>query len=253
MRQPGGGKIRKRMSLRNSFLHSSSVSLSERILILRCRDSRRTTFASSSKALEYARRYSDFSKSDRERTLVSGLGIPLYKRNHVLSLYRGEQKYLFLTLLHHTNSFLIWHFFATLTPNPGSPATQVLYVSTVSNTPRTILVVDDFDDTRLLLRTWLERRGFRVVEAANGIQAINQAEAESPDLIIMDMQMPQLDGLSATRRIRKSLESVPIVAVSAYGADQFRELALAAGCNEYVSTPFEPATLEGIISSLVQR
>jgi len=120
--------------------------------------------------------------------------------------------------------------------------------------PRTILVVDDFDDTRLLLRTWLERRGFRVVEAENGFEAINQAESESPDLIIMDMQMPQLDGLSATRRIRnlKSLDSVPIVAVSAYGADQFRAQALAAGCNEYVSTPFEPATLEGIIRSLVQ-
>ena len=66
--------------------------------------------------------------------------------------------------------------------------------------------------------------------------------------------MPQLDGLSATRRIRnlKALDSVPIVAVSAYGADQFREQALAAGCNEYVSTPFEPATLEGIIQALVQ-
>ena len=126
-------------------------------------------------------------------------------------------------------------------------------MSTATNGPRTILVVDDFDDTRLLLRTWLERRGFRVVEAENGIQAINQAETESPDLIIMDMQMPQLDGLSATRRIRelKSMTSVPIVAVSAYGADQFRELALAAGCNEYVSTPFEPATLEGIIRNLV--
>jgi CheY-like chemotaxis protein len=126
-------------------------------------------------------------------------------------------------------------------------------MSTATNGPRTILVVDDFDDTRLLLRTWLERRGFRVVEAENGIQAINQAETESPDLIIMDMQMPQLDGLSATRRIRKleSMNSVPIVAVSAYGADQFRELALAAGCNEYVSTPFEPATLEGIIRNLV--
>jgi len=121
------------------------------------------------------------------------------------------------------------------------------------NEPRTILVVDDFDDTRLLLRTWLERRGFRVVEAENGIQAINRAETEAPDLIIMDMQMPELDGLSATRRIRKSLDSVPILAVSAYGADQFREQALAAGCNEYVSTPFEPATLEGIIRSLVQR
>jgi CheY-like chemotaxis protein len=126
-------------------------------------------------------------------------------------------------------------------------------MSTATNGPRTILVVDDFDDTRLLLRTWLERRGFRVIEAENGIQAINQAETESPDLIIMDMQMPQLDGLAATRRIRKleSMNSVPIVAVSAYGADQFRELALAAGCNEYVSTPFEPATLEGIIRNLV--
>ena len=124
----------------------------------------------------------------------------------------------------------------------------------MSNVPRTVLVVDDFDDTRLLLRTWLERRGFRVVEAENGIEAIQRAETESPDLIIMDMQMPQLDGLSATRRIRdlKSLSSVPIVAVSAYGADQFREQALAAGCDEYVSTPFEPATLEGIIRSLVR-
>lgn len=144
-------------------------------------------------------------------------------------------------------------FFATLAPPPGSPATQGATMGTAANIPRTILVVDDFDDTRLLLRTWLERRGFRVVEAENGIQAINQAETEAPDLIIMDIQMPELDGLSATRRIRKSLDSVPILAVSAYGADQFREQALAAGCNEYVSTPFEPVTLEGIIRSLVQR
>ena len=124
----------------------------------------------------------------------------------------------------------------------------------MSNIPRTVLVVDDFADSRLLLRTWFERRGFRVVEAENGLEAINQAETESPDLIIMDMQMPQLDGLSATRRIRdlKSPDYVPIVAVSAYGADQFREQALAAGCDEYVSTPFEPATLEGIIRSLVR-
>jgi CheY-like chemotaxis protein len=126
-------------------------------------------------------------------------------------------------------------------------------MSTATKDPRTILVVDDFDDTRLLLRTWLERRGFRVVEAANGLQAIKQAESESPDLIIMDVQMPHLDGLSATRRIRglKAMRSVPIVAVSAYGAEQFRDQALAAGCDEYVSTPFEPATLEGIIRSLV--
>jgi len=118
---------------------------------------------------------------------------------------------------------------------------------------RPVLVVDDFDDTRLLLRTWLERRGFRVIEAEDGIEAVTRAQSEAPDLIIMDVEMPQLDGLSATRRIRKikELGAVPIVAVSAYGADQFREPALAAGCNDYVSTPFEPEALEGIIRSLV--
>ena len=102
-----------------------------------------------------------------------------------------------------------------------------------SHQPRTILVVDDFDDTRLLLRTWLERKGFRVIEAEDGLQAVAVAQKERPDLIIMDLEMPRLDGLTATRRIRKvkELETVPVVAVSAYGADQFREKALAAGCN----------------------
>ena len=118
---------------------------------------------------------------------------------------------------------------------------------------RTILVVDDFEDTRLLLRTWLQRRGFRVIEAEDGVEAVKRATTENPDLIIMDMEMPQLDGLAATRQIRlvKKLGEVPIVAVSAYGADQFREQALAAGCNEYVSTPFEPKSLERIIRSLM--
>ena len=119
---------------------------------------------------------------------------------------------------------------------------------------RTILVVDDFDDTRLLLRTWLQKRGFRVVEAENGNRAVAAAERIRPDLIIMDVEMPELDGLAATRKIRelKNLASVPIVAVSAYGADQYRDHALAAGCNEYVSTPFEPDELERLIRSLIE-
>lgn len=117
----------------------------------------------------------------------------------------------------------------------------------------TILVVDDFDDTRLLLRTWLERKGFNVIEAENGHEAVAQAESEHPDLIIMDLEMPELDGLAATRKIRtlKELDKVPVLAVSAYGAEQFREDALAAGCNEYVSTPFEPEDLEQLIRSFV--
>ncbi|MCM3871227.1 MAG: response regulator [Pyrinomonadaceae bacterium] len=118
---------------------------------------------------------------------------------------------------------------------------------------RTILVVDDFDDTRLLLKTWLEKRGFNVVEAENGNQAVNAAQEMRPDLIIMDMHMPELDGLAATRKIRdiKELDSIPVVAVSAYGEQQFRADALAAGCSEYVSTPFEPDNLETVIRSFL--
>ena len=117
-----------------------------------------------------------------------------------------------------------------------------------------ILVVDDFDDTRLLLRTWLERKGFDVIEAENGIEAVSQAQNNLPDLIIMDLEMPELDGLAATRKIRdvKELEKIPVLAVSAYGAEQFREDAIAAGCNEYVSTPFEPDDLEQLIRSFVR-
>ncbi len=119
---------------------------------------------------------------------------------------------------------------------------------------RTILVVDDFDDTRLLLRTWLKRKGFRVIEAENGKQAVEAAKTQMPDFIIMDIEMPELDGLEATRQIRamRELAGVPIVAVSAYGADQYRSQALDAGCDDYVSTPFDPDALEGLIRSLIK-
>jgi CheY-like chemotaxis protein len=119
----------------------------------------------------------------------------------------------------------------------------------------TILIVDDFDDTRLLLRTWLEKKGYLVIEAENGKEAVVAAETKRPDLIIMDVEMPELDGLSATRQIRAldHLKRVPILAVSAYGADQFRADALDAGCNEYVSTPFEPEELEKLIGSLIEN
>ena len=127
-------------------------------------------------------------------------------------------------------------------------------LNTPNDSPRTILIVDDFDDTRLLLRTWLQKKGFRVVEAENGNLAVSAAESVRPDLIIMDVEMPELDGLAATRKIREleGFEAVPIVAVSAYGADQYRDHALAAGCNEYVSTPFEPDELERLIRGLIK-
>ena len=117
----------------------------------------------------------------------------------------------------------------------------------------TILLVEDFDDTRLMMKMWLEKRGYRVVEAETGEEAITLAQQEAPDLIIMDVMMPGMNGLDATQRIRQyqALRRTPIVAVSAYGADEYRRLALDAGCNEYVSTPFEPIALAELITSLL--
>jgi two-component system, cell cycle response regulator DivK len=127
-------------------------------------------------------------------------------------------------------------------------------VNNLNGDQRTVLVVDDFDDTRLLLRTWLQRKGFRVIEAENGKQAVAAARSHSPDFIIMDVEMPELDGLEATRQIRQlnQIPRIPIVAVSAYGADQYRAQALEAGCDEYVSTPFDPEELEKLIRSFLK-
>ena len=118
---------------------------------------------------------------------------------------------------------------------------------------RTILLVEDFDDTRLMMKLWLVKNGYRVVEAETGEEAINVAQRELPDLIIMDVMMPGMNGLDATQRIREyqALRRTPIVAVSAYGADEYRSLAIEAGCNEYVSTPFDPGALAELIKSLI--
>jgi two-component system alkaline phosphatase synthesis response regulator PhoP len=120
---------------------------------------------------------------------------------------------------------------------------------------RTILLVEDFDDTRLMMKLWLQRNGYRVIEAETGEEAIIVAQRELPDLIIMDVMMPGMNGLDATQQIRQdhSLDQTPIVAVSAYGADEYRQIALEAGCDEYVSTPFDPSELADLIRSLLAR
>ena len=119
----------------------------------------------------------------------------------------------------------------------------------------TILLVEDFDDTRLMMKLWLVKNGYRVVEAETGEEAIDVAQRELPDLIIMDVMMPGMNGLDATQRIREyqALRRTPIVAVSAYGADEYRSLAIDAGCNEYVSTPFDPGALAELIKSLIDE
>ena len=120
---------------------------------------------------------------------------------------------------------------------------------------KTVLVVEDFEDNRFMMRRLLEMSGYRVVEAVNGREAVDMAVSERPDLILMDLSLPHLDGLAATRRIREheGLGRVPIVAVSAHDTSDFHAEALAAGCNEYVTKPIDFDQLESLLRRLVPK
>ncbi len=117
----------------------------------------------------------------------------------------------------------------------------------------TVLVVEDFEDNRFLMRRLLEMSGYNVLEATNGEQAVNVAIKERPDLVLMDLSLPLLDGLAATRRIRMcdGMNNIPIVAVSAHDTTDFHSEALAAGCNDYVTKPIDFDQLESVISRLL--
>ena len=123
------------------------------------------------------------------------------------------------------------------------------------NNQKTIMVVEDFEDNRFMMRRLLEMSGYRVVEAVNGEQAVEVARQEQPHLILMDLSLPMLDGLAATRRIRQyeTLKSVPIVAVSAHDTSDFHADALAAGCNDYVTKPIDFDQLETLLSHLLTK
>ena len=103
------------------------------------------------------------------------------------------------------------------------------------------LVVEDFEDSRFMMRKLLEMAGYSVLEATDGEQAVKLAVQKRPALILMDLSLPRMDGLSATRRIRrrKRFAKLPIVAVSAYDSPESRKEALAAGCNEYLAKPID--------------
>ncbi len=118
----------------------------------------------------------------------------------------------------------------------------------------TILVVDDYDDGRVLLRRLLESKGFRVSEASNGEEAVEAVRRHCPDLILMDLNMPRMDGLTAARKIRACREmcgGVPMVAVTAYHTYGMKEAAEEAGCDAYVAKPIDEAQFERTLRRLL--
>jgi CheY-like chemotaxis protein len=115
----------------------------------------------------------------------------------------------------------------------------------------TILVVDDYSDNRTLLSAWLRAKGFKVVEAKDGREGLLQANRSNPDLILMDLAMPELDGVEATRQIRQRnvFARTPIFAISAYATHDVKADALAAGCTEVFAKPLDLESLLGKIHS----
>ena len=108
-----------------------------------------------------------------------------------------------------------------------------------------ILVVEDQEDNRQILRDLLGNAGYELTEAENGEEAIVAVDRRRPDLILMDIQLPLMDGYEATRRIRTkpNLKSVPIIAVTSYALSGDEAKALAAGCDGYVTKPYSPRDL----------
>jgi CheY-like chemotaxis protein len=112
-----------------------------------------------------------------------------------------------------------------------------------------ILIVEDNEMNRDMLSRRLERKGFTIVMAVDGQQGIEMARSEKPDLVLMDMSLPVMDGWTATRTIKEDseLQTIPVIALTAHAMEGDREKAMAAGCDDYDTKPIElPRLLEKI-------
>lgn len=116
-----------------------------------------------------------------------------------------------------------------------------------------VLLVEDFEDTRLFMRLALEDQGFIVFEAEDGQKAVENANREKPDVILMDLTMPRMDGFAAAKLIRQNdqLKDVPIIAITAHQESDFRSDAKASGFDAYVTKPLDVNWLKELIAGLL--
>ncbi|GJE43526.1 response regulator [Methylobacterium soli] len=117
-----------------------------------------------------------------------------------------------------------------------------------------ILVVEDTEDNRRILRDLLTCAGYGLIEATDGGAGVRLAQQEIPDLVLMDIQLPVMDGYEATRHIKAdpTTSHIPIVAVTSYALSGDEAKALAAGCDGYVAKPFSPRKILGLVRQILQ-
>ena len=116
-----------------------------------------------------------------------------------------------------------------------------------------ILIIEDQEDNRAIMRDVLSTAGYALIEAVDGAEGVRLARSERPDLILMDIQLPVLDGYEATRQIRAvaDLKSVPIIAVTSYALSGDEAKSREAGCDGYVAKPFSPRELLARVRALL--
>jgi CheY-like chemotaxis protein len=112
-----------------------------------------------------------------------------------------------------------------------------------------VLIVEDYEDSRSFMKYLVESYGYQVVEAADGIEAIDRFKQQHPDLVLMDISLPVVDGLTATKAIREfeQADKLPIIAVTAFGKSFYKQ-AIEAGCNDLINKPIDFETLEPILN-----
>ena len=116
-----------------------------------------------------------------------------------------------------------------------------------------ILAIEDHEENRRLLRDLLTSFGYELIEAVTGEEGLTSAETHLPDLILMDLSLPEVDGWEATRRLKAAIETkdIPVIALSAHAMAGDREKALAAGCDDYDTKPVDFARLRAKIDALL--
>ena len=118
-----------------------------------------------------------------------------------------------------------------------------------------ILLVEDNEMNRDMMSRWLIHWGYEVTIAVDGEEAVSKGHSDKPDLILMDLGLPKIDGWEATRRLKAGVGTshIPIIAVTGYAVEDDREKALAAGCDEYCAKPVDFKRLQEMIEALLQR
>jgi two-component system cell cycle response regulator DivK len=118
-----------------------------------------------------------------------------------------------------------------------------------------ILVAEDSPDAREMLRVLLERRGYTVVSASDGFEAVDVAIHTLPDLILIDLELPGLDGLSVATELRlhPSLEKIPIIVISGHDPESYRAAAMNAGCNDYLMKPIDFSLLDKVLHESIPQ